>query len=250
MTDEKRTKMVDAHFTSRGAEPSGEWRAEVAASPKARRRYARWLLLSKLDRRQASAEERIARSLGLARPRRSPAQWMAALGMAAAVAMALLVVLPRLGDEGYQARGGGDAAIASELRVFRVEGGAGSALGADAAIQRGDELAFAYRNPLGRAWLLVFAVDATGNVYWFHPAWTDAAEDPLAIPATRSEELVELPSATAHAWSASPVTVYAWLSDQRRSVREVEAVLKPGALSVPAGDVLLRQTLRVAEVTP
>lgn len=248
MTDEKLGKKIDAHFTSRGAAPSGDWRTEVAASPKARRRYARWLLLAKLDRRQASAEERIGRALGLGRPRRSGAQWVAGLGVATAVAMALLVVLPR-GDEGFQARGGG-AAFASELRIFRVEGGAASVVEPDATIARGDELAFAYRNPLGRVWLLVFAVDAAGNVYWFHPAWTDAAEEPLAIPATHSEELVELPSATSHEWSASPVTVHAWLSDQRRSVQEVEAVLKGGPLSVPSGDVLLRQTLRVAGGTP
>lgn len=252
MSDHEPTRRVDAHFESRGASPRGEgWRQEVAASPAARSRFARWLLLARLDRRQASAEERIARSLGLVPPRRTAAQWAGALGLAAAVAVALLVVLPRTGDDGFQARGAGTPAVASELRVYRVTGGQASPLPPDGAFRRDDELAFAYRNPAGRAWLLVFAVDAAGQVYWFHPAWTDAAQDPVAVPARRSDDLVELPAATAHAWSTSPVTVYAWLSEQRRSVREVEALLSgTGAPAAPAGDVVLRQTLRLAKEAP
>ena len=65
------------------------------------------------------------------------------------------------------------------LEIYRVTGD-GSTRPADGWMSAGDELAFAYRNPTGFTRLMMFGVDDRGDIYWFHPAWTDATQDPVA----------------------------------------------------------------------
>ena len=62
-------------------------------------------------------------------------------------------------------------------------------------VGRSDELSFAYTNRAGFRYLLVFAVDERGSVFWYYPAWTDASATPSALPITTSTALVELPEA-------------------------------------------------------
>jgi anti-sigma factor RsiW len=46
-----------------------------------------------------------------------------------------------------------------------------------------DALAFRYSNLSGRTLrLMAFAVDASGEVHWFYPAYLDAGTDPAAVP--------------------------------------------------------------------
>ena len=70
------------------------------------------------------------------------------------------------------------------LEIYRVTGD-GTTKPADGWMAAGDELAFAYRNPTGFTRLMIFGVDDWGDIYWFHPAWTDASQDPVAVPHRR-----------------------------------------------------------------
>src|SRR5439155_19489014 len=129
-------------------------------------RYRRQLLLARLDPGAASAQERLGRGLGL----RSPARrrhWLALIGATAAAAAAL-AFWPRA-DAEFTPRGTPTALPA--VVVYRIDG-AGSAQPAGRAIAPSDELAFAYRNPQRRKFILVLAVYEHRHVHLHHPACT------------------------------------------------------------------------------
>ena len=217
-------RLVDLHFSLRIA-PEGEraLRAHLGGCDACRGRYRRQLLLARLDPGAASAQERLGRGLGL----RSPARrrhWLALIGATAAAAAAL-AFWPRA-DADFTPRG--TPASLPAVVVYRIDGG-GSAQPAGRAIAPSDELAFAYRNPQGRKFILVFGVDEHQHVYWYHPAWTDAAQDPAAVPIRAGADLTELSEAIAHPIDGTRLTIRAVLLDRPVRVREVEDRLARGS---------------------
>jgi hypothetical protein len=153
-----------------------------------------------------------------------------AFGLAAACAIAVIALRAPAPERGeLRARGGPIATSDPELYVYRIGGGAsGSARPVlDGVIHTGDELAFGYRNRGGWKRLLVYAVDAAGRMYWYHPGWLDAADPPVAIPIDAIDERRELPEAIAQPLSAGPVWLHAVFLDDGLDVRAVERGQRP-----------------------
>jgi hypothetical protein len=217
--------LVDRHFScSLGASAERELRAHLSGCDACRERYERYLLLSRLDRSVASAEDRLARGLGLA-PRRPRARWLAFVAGLAAVSAAL--VLMRTPEPAYLARGGPIVDPDEALDVYRIGGDGAPRPVLDGVIHTGDELAFAYRNRRGWTHVMVFAVDQTGRVYWYHPGWTDVAASPTAVPIEAGAARHEIPDAVAHRLAPGRIWLHALFTDEMPDVRAVERGLRP-----------------------
>jgi hypothetical protein len=217
---------VDRHFAgSLGTSGERELRAHLPGCDACRERYERHLLLARLDRSVASAEDRLARGLGLSR-RRPRARWLALFAGLAAVSAAMVLVL-RNPEPGYLARGGPIADPDEALDVYRIGGDGTPRPVLDGVIHPGDELAFAYRNRRGWSHVMVFAVDQTGRVYWYHPGWTDAAASPTAVPIEAGAARHEIPDAVAHRLAPGRIWLHALFSDEAPDVRAVERGLRP-----------------------
>lgn len=232
-------RLVDQHFELRGG-PAGErrLRAHLDSCEACRARYRRQLLLARLDPQAPSPQERLARGLGLA-SRRPARRWLALV--TAAVGTAAAIALWPSPDKGFTARGG-PAALPSMV-VYRVDR-AGASEPVGGVIGPTDELAFAYRNPKARKFLLVFGIDEHRHVYWYHPSWSDAAQDPEAVPIRPGDDLVELPEAIAHPLDGHTLTVHALLLDRPLRVREVEERVLRGEPVPGADDEALRLEVR------
>lgn len=233
-------------------------RDHLPACPGCRDHYDRHLQLAALDPRALSSEERIARGLGLSAGRRTRAGWrLAGLTVAAGLAAAVVLILPRGGHEGdcgFAARGGAGPGGA-ELVVYRVPARPLAPRPAGDVVAPSDELAFAYRDPIGKGRLMIFGVDEHRHVYWYHPAWSRAEENPSGIAISTAPGLHELPEAVTQRLDGEELSMHALFSDQAITVRQVEAAVarsdgagdarNRAALAFP-GAVDLVQTLRVA----
>jgi hypothetical protein len=187
--------------------------------------YRRHLLLARLDPKALPSDERIARGLGLRSGR--PAVAMS-LGLAtAAAAAALLLLRPHPAEDGFSARGnvGALSPPASRVLVYDVRPGSPPAPIGD-ELRAGDELAFAYENSAAKRRLAVFGVDEHGHVYWFHPAWTREADDPVAIPIEVDGERHELPEAVLQRFDGRRLTIRSVFVDDPVSVRQIEALVR------------------------
>jgi hypothetical protein len=236
--------------------------------------YDRHLVLARLDPAVPGIEERIARGLGLGR-RPVPRTWAAALalGISGVVAALLLVRPAGQGAEpaGFQARGrieatarpagldagqavDGRAAGEPELQIYRVTSGrprallcAGERCG---AIAGSDELAFAYGNAPGYAHLSIFGRDEHGHIYWFHPGWSDAAGDPVALAILPGGQTRELPESVAHRYDGRELTVHALFARRPLSARTTERLLAQAGslrrLEEAAGGRVLTRRLPIA----
>jgi hypothetical protein len=246
--------LVDGHF-SKGLSPADEasLRAHLPACAACRQAYGDYQVAERLDPRARPPRERLAAALGLARevntPVRRGLRW--ALGAATVVgAVALLLVATKTSPgTGMVARGKGVDPLASlDVAIFRVKGERESARVTD-VVSPDDQLAFAYRNELGKAFLMIFAMDGAGHTLWYYPAWTDPADNPTAVPITTQVGLKELPEAVRHALQGSSLTVYALFMDQALDVRAVEARAARGEFAAePGAGELLRKF--VFEVSP
>lgn len=69
--------------------------------------------------------------------------------------------------------------------------------------------------------LMIFAVDAAGSVYWFHPQWTNVHDVPHAIPLPVGND-VELPTGVKHDLPLGPLAIVALYSVADLDVHAVE----------------------------
>ena len=252
-------RLVDRHFAG-GNSAFGErrlWRHLPRCQP-CRERYRSHSLLESLDGEAAGAtraRDRMGRSL-FAESRRP--RWLLSGGVAVVLAGAtalLLVRRPVLQDDGnFVARGGrmGPASAASvSLSIFRLPSGGGKPQPAGGSIGADDGLVFAYSNPTsrGRRYLMVLATAATGQVFWYWPAWTDPAAAPAAVPIQAGDAPVELTESVRHQLSPGTLQVVGLFCDQPLTVKDVEAALSGGDSRAPAlddlGCDLWRQPLEV-----
>ena len=226
-------KLVDRHFAG-VITPSDErvLRSHLPGCAECRARYDRWLVLARLDRKVPSAEDRLARGLGLGGSGRASTRSTAlVVGLAAACAVAVIVVRapatapPDIRE--LRPRGEPIAMSGPALYVYRVSGGGPARPVLDGVIHSGDELAFAYRNTGGWQRLLVYAVDPVGRVYWYHPAWTDAASAPVAVPIEPAAEHRELPEGIAQPLPVGPVWLHAVFLDEALDVHAVDRGQRP-----------------------
>jgi hypothetical protein len=208
-----------------------------------RRYYEKHLVLASLDPRAPSAERRLGQGLGLATAESAPRARAWALA-AAAAAVAVVFSLGRPSSTpavsappsgSFAARGDLGPPV-PELFVYRLQ--PDEKLAPDATVHRGEDLAFAYANPSAYGRLLVFGVDEHKHVYWYYPAWSNAADDPRAVSiASGAPDLRELPEAIRHDLDGDRLVLYAEFSNDDVDVRAVEervAAAPPGApLALP-----------------
>jgi hypothetical protein len=244
-------RAIDAHFGGRASRVETRlMRAHLPGCAVCKRRYERSLLLAKLDPCALSSEERLGAGLGFRRAARPLAR--RGLVTFAVAALALAVWWPNASWRARSvipqpaARG---AHAPPSLFVYRVGPDGAPAL-AGGLIHDGDELAFAYSNPRGLHYLLVYATDEHGHVYWFHPAWPVGATPPLAVEARPGAGPHELPEAVRHRFDGRRLEVTAVFSDDRLGVGAIErdgrALPFPPEALAPRVEV----TTRTLEVSP
>ncbi len=234
---------VDDHFRGVVAiDREREMRAHLATCDACRKRYTRRALLAKLDPAAPSAEDRIGRALGIARVAKKPSvlRLLPEASLVLALAACVLIFFrPPAASDGFSARGAVDpmtgvAPREARVSIYRVPAGSDRPVRAGDTIHDGDELAFAYENPTGKPYLMIFAVDEKDRVYWFHPAWTDAAADPVAIPAENGPSVHELREAVRHRFAGTRIDIHAVFLDKPLTVRQMEAEIQV-APHVPEG---------------
>jgi hypothetical protein len=142
-----------------------------------------------------------------------------------AAAAALLLWVHGSEPTGFTARGSIPAAPASRVFVYDVRLGQPPALASGSVGQR-DELAFAYENGAAKNRLMIFGVDDHHHVYWFYPAWTSGAENPVAIPIEADDRRHELPEAVRHDFDGTKLEIHSVFLDTPVTVREVEALVR------------------------
>jgi hypothetical protein len=179
-----------------------------------------------------------------ARPRRFviPA-FAAAAVMVLAVAVATLSTSLRGKDEAWTARGqaadprsrtpSAEVLVVREGRLLPVSGQTLSSTDAFAVrtVNRTRETRH----------LAAFAVDAAGAVHWIFPEYTDGTLDPPAIPLAPSDSEQLLPQLVApDRPSSGPMHVFALISRESTSVKQIEKRLQGAATGTSAGRVLAR----------
>lgn len=226
MTSCPSRSLVDRHFAADIA-PSDEraLRAHLPGCAVCRARYDRYLVLAELDRGVPAMQDRLARGLGLSRRRRA---WSRAAGVALGLAAAVVALSLWLPGRRYVARGGAGADADQALYVYRIPPGGTPQPVVNGVIGNRDELAFAYLNRVGWHRLLVYAVDEAGRVYWYHPAWTDASADPVAVRIQAGIERFELAEAIAQPVPRGRLDIHAVFTDDVVSVQTIERGARPG----------------------
>lgn len=181
--------LIEAHFQGR-LEPKDvlRMRAHLTVCARCQRHYERARLVAALDPVGLDDKARLRVALGFPHPARRRvgyAPLWAGAALAAAGAMALLA-MPADGpparsvSSGFQARGA-DPDMEFHLQVFRVDAHDGKhPLPPGARITAETELTFSF-DAGPKAYVMLFAQDARGQVHWYAPAWTDAATDPAAV---------------------------------------------------------------------
>lgn len=177
-----------------------------------------------------------------------------AVGLAAALGVGLLLVRSPERPEEFRAKSNASAGIESRrwagVRAYRVAGQKSpEPLGT--TLHASDGLVFSYTNLGAHAfgYLMIFGVDANGDVRWFYPAYLSAAENPQSIPIERNRANVALGEVVEQDFAAGPLTLYALFSDARADVRSIERWVKErerGASESPlTGGLLQRIDTRV-----
>lgn len=256
--------LIDRYFEGRaqGADAARMFEA-LKDNPTAKVYFERRQLFAQTDPKGNDAKARIAANLGFQVPQSAEqrerariASWIPRLSVAGVFAAVLLVFVVPTADEGtdrkddgFSSRGVGKIEIEVESQVigYRIlkgsEGSPAHSSKLEGSIDAESELAFAYVNPKGRRHLMVWGVDERGDVFWFHPAWTDPNDNPAAVSVEKGAALKELPAAISHDLRGQQLTLFALFTDERPTVREVEATLTKSA--APDGELLNLGTLEV-----
>jgi hypothetical protein len=238
-------RTIADHFSGRTS-PRAEsaMRAHMPACTECREVYQGYLILEQLDPTAMPARQRIAHGLALLVPRslRVSAWWLA-LAIPVATALMLAWLPARTADPVQLAAGTFTARstdLGSALRpgfwVYRLDA-ADQPRMVDRVINRGDELAFAYSNPGGKLYLMIFAVDDKRKVYWFHPAWPTGASPPVARPALPGPGPHELPEAIRHDLEGRHLQLYALFTDVKLDTMTIERrVRSTSGMEIPANE--------------
>ena len=245
-------RLVDGHF-SKGLSPPDEARLRdhLPICADCHAAYQAYQNAEKVDPKAIGPRERLATALGLPTEvgwshRRSVRWGIGTVSAVGAVALLLVVTSAQPRHE-IAARGSAiEGAESLEVAVFRVKGERES-MRVNEVVSPNDELAFAYRNELGKAFLMIFAVDGAGRVAWYHPAWTDPADSPTAVPITKQVGFKELPEAVRHPLQGPSLTVHALFLDKALDVRAVEARAAHGEFTadLDAGEILRTMVFEV-----
>lgn len=269
---------IAAHFRGRGSpRTESAMRVHLQTCAGCARLYDRHLLLARLDPRAPSPRDRIGRALGFRMGRstrkpsdaerwwhrarsRSAAAWLSlAAGVAGIALWARSAGSPQPSGaasrdpsnthepsseflaRGGSPRGGDSAAPPPRFWTYRVPSVGAPSL-VDETLADRDELAFAYANPSGLPYLMIFGVDEHRHVYWFHPGWAKGTPPPAAVRASAGPGPHELAEAVHHDFDGRSLTVYLVSSRQALDARFIEDVVRRapdlGAPQVFGSDVV------------
>ena len=274
-----RQREIVAHFSGRASVAmESAMRAHLPDCAACRRQSERGILFARLDPQGIAPVDRIGKGLGLlvrppaniadsaARGRLSSMHLAISAGTAVAVAATALLLIPKLPNVDdrrmsghpavnteFAARGSAHALDANSAAfwTYRIPA-AGTPVLVNGTIAKHDELAFAYANPAGMPYLMIFGADEHRHVYWFHPAWPTGTPAPSAIRAAIGPGPHELPAAIRHAFEGRALNVYAVFSEQPIDAQFIEARTQ-AARSLEGPDVFgdgVIATRRSFEVTP
>jgi hypothetical protein len=231
-------RLIDRHFAARiTPREESALRAHLLDCDACRERYRRHMLYAELVPGRPGMTERLAVGLGVspapAAPAPAPAPvpsrrtWvLAAAAAAACLSLVGKSQIGRLPESEFGVRGSASLDVGRPaLEIYRVTETGPTRL-SEGWMSARDELAFAYRNPAGFARLMVFGVDDRGDIYWFHPAWTEAGQDPVAVAVAAGEGPFELPEAIHHDVRGSRLRIVALFTNEALSVRAVETSLE------------------------
>lgn len=93
--------------------------------------------------------------------------------------------------------------------------------------RKSDHLIFSYTN-LGENpydFMMVFAVDEQGEVYWFHPPYTQEGDDPSSISISKSVERIELREKVRHDYPEGRLWIYGLFTNAPQKVSSIEKML-------------------------
>jgi hypothetical protein len=176
-----------------------------------------------------------ARAAAPIEPARHRARWFAGGALVAAAAAGLIAFVAIDREEpGIRVKGG--AADPDRWVGVKLHTGSGAPVGG--SVPRG-ELRVSYTNlgPEPYSHLMVFAVDAAGEVRWFYPAWTDPAADPVAIAIEPGAAETALPDLIEHQLAPGRLVLCGLFLRRAVSVTEVEAAID--GLALPAARIPL-----------
>jgi hypothetical protein len=232
-------RRIDAHF-ARTISPAEETqlRQHLPDCRPCRGYYDRHLLLEELDPDGGDAQSRLAVGLGL-RVGRTPVHFGFAVAAVAAVLMIPLLGsalssrraagtetnAPSAAPSEFTPRGAGDDPAAPHLFIYRLAPNR-PAERVTGSISARDELAFAYTNAGNFERLLVFGVDEHRHVYWYHPAWSNEGENPVAVPIARGAEVHELGEAVSQPLDGRQLRITAIFTRDNLAVKEVEKMVR------------------------
>jgi hypothetical protein len=193
-------------------------------------------LVADLNVRVASA--RLARAPRPDRGRR----WrlaLGAVGVLGCAAAALAVVVRSNPDSAFHSKAaGGDSSAAgraSGVHAYRIATAGAVPKRLGATMSPGDGLLFEYVNLAARpfAFLMIFGVDAQGEVRWFYPAYEKAETNPASVAILKGR--VALKDAVYHDLPRGRFALHALFTPGALHVREVEAWLarRPPAPAPP-----------------
>lgn len=129
-----------------------------------------------------------------------------------------------LGPGAFVARSGGPkgANLWESITIYRAD--ARGYFPVQDRIAANDGLAFAYLNRSAQPfdYLMIFAVDPTGEVFWYYPAYENPGQNPTSIPIRAAHTRERLPEEIHHQLKPGRLRVYAIFTRTPVTVSSVE----------------------------
>ena len=116
------------------------------------------------------------------------------------------------------------------IQAFKV-GDSGTPAALEDSHRKSDYLIFSYTNLGERPYefMMIFAVDGKGQVYWFHPAYTQEGDDPASIKISKDAERVELREKVRHDYPEGRLWIYGLFTNEPMKVSSIEKMMKTTA---------------------
>lgn len=176
--------------------------------------------------------------------------WIPAGLLAIAAAAALAIAIPSIfSDQApkthaplfeFTARGGDNAKPSrwASVKIFRSS--EGRYVPVEDAVARDDALAIAYENRDENAfsYLMIFAVDDEGTIFWYYPAYQEEDVNPSSISIRRTDQPVRLPDAVTHELREGPLEMVALFSHDPIDVKSVERAVDVARASADSTGIM------------
>jgi hypothetical protein len=169
---------------------------------------------------------------------------------AIAACAALAVFVPKaMQDDSSEFRAKGTVSDANGVvgfDVYRLATGAAEARLASGSMHMNEGLMFTIRNRGTKpaSYLMIVAVDAKNDAFWYYPEFTSADSDPQSVKIEAADD-VRLSDVVTHDLTPGKLTVYALFTDTPLRVSTIEAQVAAGSAPHAEGARVVSQTLEV-----